>query len=89
MSRRMSAWVGFTALLLVVFGVLPVAAQGLLYRNASTSTAGIEPSFGIGVGVRKYFNSFTSWQFPNRFPPNQDPYSRLEWPWDQTFFVAR
>ncbi len=37
------------------------------------------------VGVKKFFNSFTSYQFPNPFPPNQDPLSRLEFPIDQWF----
>ncbi len=37
------------------------------------------------LGVRKLANSFTSYQFPNPFPPNQDPLSRLEFPIDQWF----
>jgi hypothetical protein len=37
------------------------------------------------VGAKKYLNSFTSYQFPNPFPPQQDPLSRLEFPIDQWF----
>lgn len=37
------------------------------------------------VGAKKYLNSFTSYQFPNPFPPEQDPLSRLEFPIDQWF----
>ena len=37
------------------------------------------------IGARKYLNSFTSYQFPNPFPPGQDPLSRLEFPIDQWF----
>ncbi len=37
------------------------------------------------VGVRKFFNSFTSYEFPNPFSPHQDPLSRLEFPIDQFF----
>jgi hypothetical protein len=43
------------------------------------------------LGVRKYINSFTSYQFPD--PPGgeigSNPLSRLEWPWDQLYGVAR
>ncbi|MGO8878551.1 MAG: omptin family outer membrane protease [Desulfomonilaceae bacterium] len=38
------------------------------------------------IGVKKFFNSYTSYQFPNPFPPKQDPLSRLEFPIDQWFF---
>jgi hypothetical protein len=37
------------------------------------------------IGVKKFINSFTSYQFPNPFPPGQDPLSRLEFPIDQWF----
>lgn len=37
------------------------------------------------IHIRKFFNSFTSYEFPNPFPPNQDPLSRLEFPIDQWF----
>ena len=41
------------------------------------------------MGVRKLINSFTSYQFPNPYPPNQDPLSRLEFPLDQWFVGMR
>jgi hypothetical protein len=37
------------------------------------------------LGIQKFVNSFTSYQFPNPFPPDQDPLSRLEFPIDQWF----
>jgi len=37
------------------------------------------------MGLKKFINSFTSYQFPNPFPPQQDPLSRLEFPIDQWF----
>ena len=40
------------------------------------------------IGVRKYFNSFTSYQFPDPEQPVLNPLSRLEWPWEQLFGVV-
>ncbi len=39
----------------------------------------------FSIGMKKYVNSFTSYQFPNPFEPRQDPLSRLEFPIDQWF----
>lgn len=47
------------------------------------------PQSRYAVGFKKFFNSFTSYQFPNPFPPGQDPLSRLEFPIDQWFFGSR
>jgi len=44
------------------------------------------PGLHYSVGLKKFLNSFTSYQFPNPVPPNQDPLSRLEFPIDQWFF---
>ena len=41
------------------------------------------------IGIKKYINSFTSYQFPNPFAPEQDPLSRLEFPIDQWFMGIR
>lgn len=44
------------------------------------------------LGLRKYIASFTSYQFPDNPPfylQGNNPQSRLEWPWDQTFGVVR
>ncbi|MBI5248514.1 MAG: omptin family outer membrane protease [Desulfomonile tiedjei] len=41
--------------------------------------------FFQSAGIVKFFNSFTSYQFPNPFPPSQSPLSRLEFPVDQWF----
>lgn len=37
------------------------------------------------VGIQRFVNSFTSYEFVNPFPPGQDPLSRLEFPIDQWF----
>jgi len=75
---------------LVLFGV-GAAANAQFYqlvpqtpfpaRGSVEDTAGHYSS----VCVIKYLNSFTSYQFPNPFPPGQDPLSRLEFPIDQWF----
>lgn len=51
------------------------------------SSQEIYPQLGFSsrFGVAKFLNSFTSYQFPNPFPPQQDPLSRLEFPIDQWF----
>lgn len=60
--------------------------------NSSDSINWSEPTkdsyLNLMVGVRKYFNSFTSWQLSALAGP-QDPISRLEYPWDQTFLAVR
>jgi outer membrane protease len=64
--------------------VFPFAAQegvAPLSGYPSAFLSGIHYSYGIGL--RKYINSFTSYQFPNPFPPGQDPLSRLEFPLTQ------
>jgi len=53
------------------------------YREVNSLVA--LPGHHHTLGVRKYINSFTSYQFPNPFPPGQDPLSRLEFPIDQWF----
>lgn len=52
-------------------GVGAVLLDGMQYHHA--------------VGLKRFINSFTSYQFPNPFPPSQDPLSRLEFPIDQWF----
>ncbi len=43
------------------------------------------PRLCQSMGIKKFINSFTSYQFVNPFPPFQDPLSRLEFPVDQWF----
>ena len=43
------------------------------------------PRLFPAIGIRKFINSFTSYQFANPLPPFQDPLSRLEFPIDQWF----
>lgn len=47
--------------------------------------------FWMGLGVRKYISSFTSFQFPGRQLGNTNPpgQARFEWPLDQWFGVVR
>lgn len=82
-------------LLIVVVCVLfaqPVCWGQQIYEGTSPLTAlapyGQTSYFNLTLGLRKYLNSFTSWQFPNSRGP-QDPLSRLEYPWDQTFVAVR
>jgi hypothetical protein len=64
---------------------------GLFGGNDSANSEWAAPGgqgFWMALGVRKYINSFSSYEFPNPFGP-QDPLSRLEWPWEQVFGVAK
>jgi hypothetical protein len=47
-----------------------------------------DQGFCVSLGVRKYINSFTSYQFPDPGTP-LNPISRLEWPWEQTYLAAK
>jgi outer membrane protease len=42
-------------------------------------------TFSPSIGLKKFFNSYTTYQFPNPFDQQQDPLSRLEFPIDQWF----
>lgn len=54
-----------------------------------------QEGFYAELGLRKYINSFTSYQFPNwgtsglGTPVTQDPLSRLEHPWDTVWGLVR
>jgi len=61
--------------------------QPLESHNPANLSGQSENSYlNLMLGLSKYFNSFTSWQLPNKGGP-QDPVSRLEYPWDQTFLA--
>ncbi len=91
MIRRTGATIVVTSLILVYICVYPVAAQaqGIDYpldvMSGLVSTVGAR-DWRYTIGFKKFFNSYTSYQFPNPFPPEQDPLSRLEFPIDQWFF---
>jgi hypothetical protein len=55
------------------------------YQSYYKQPCSVQAPFEVALGLRKLVNSFTSYQFPNPFPPNQDPLSRLEFPIDQWF----
>ena len=83
--------VGFfvTALILLI-NPLAYSQQGLFEPNDPVSFSQPEGNcyLNLMIGLRKYFNSFTSWQLPSNDGP-QDPIGRLEYPWDQTFLAIR
>jgi len=66
-----------------------VLSCGIFVTSGHTFSPGIAEQNRAGqcfsIGMKKYVNSFTSYQFPNPFPPGQDPLSRLEFPIDQWF----
>ena len=76
----------------LILAIIPVAhsQQGLFesYNPVNLSRPSENSYLNLMIGLRKYFNSFTSWQLPSNSGP-QDPISRLEYPWDQTFLVIR
>ena len=63
------------------FTSYPMAAYPVIPANVPREA----PRYSHELGVKKFLNSFTSYQFPNPFPPQQDPLSRLEFPIDQWF----
>lgn len=80
--------------LFILFNIFPplVISQNAFNFAQSLSpldsTINIFPRHQQSLGVKKFINSFTSYQFPNPFPPSQDPLSRLEFPIDQWFIGA-
>ena len=83
--------VGFlVAALILSMNPFAHSQQGLFesYNPVNLSQPAGNSYLNLMVGLRKYFNSFTSWQLPNNTGP-QDPISRLEYPWDQTFLAIR
>lgn len=99
MVCRLGAALLATAIIFICSCVKPVSSEAQAATVLDTASELISrvnaPDWGYSVGVKKFFNSFTSYQFPNPFPPNQDPLSRLEFPIDQWFiggayaYVAR
>jgi hypothetical protein len=73
----------FTLLLGTCLFAGPVYAQAPAWLAEADNDS--RSPYGISLKLRKYVNSFTSYEFPNPFPPNQDPLSRLEFPIDQWF----
>ncbi len=82
-------------LLILFMSFAPAKAFELQPINRAFDTASnlatnlMAPQTHYELGFKKFFNSFTSYQFPNPFPPGQDPLSRLEFPIDQWFFGGR
>ncbi|MEW6137346.1 MAG: omptin family outer membrane protease [Thermodesulfobacteriota bacterium] len=80
----MNKLVALCAAVVVIFagGYRHSDAQSVIERPTYLGKAGLSYS----VGIQRFINSFSSYQFPNPFPPEQDPLSRLEFPIDQWFF---
>jgi hypothetical protein len=91
-------WTRWSVQLVLMVCILMVAPPGqgqdLL---CAPGTGGIatwgcsSPSGGFfaTLGVRKYINSFTSYQFPDPIAVQLNPLSRLEWPWEQAYGLVR
>jgi hypothetical protein len=62
---------------------------GLFETLFSSAALPAREGYYYAPGIKKFFNSFTSYQFPNPFSPAQDPLSRLEFPIDQWFVGLR
>ncbi len=82
------------ACVVAIVGILaaPALSQGLdsgILTNCVRGLAEMQEGYYFSLGARKYINSFTSYQFPHPDTPVLDPLSRLEWPWEQTYGVAR
>ena len=78
----MRAAFGITAtVMMLLLGNVDSKSQVLSPLGSSQWT----PGQYYSIGIKKFLNSFTSYQFPNPFPPGQDPLSRLEFPVDQWF----
>jgi outer membrane protease len=81
----------FVSLILSCFIAVQSRAEGPwnfpVHRNTFGTADVVEasPCLSQSIGIRKFINSFTSYQFANPFPPFQDPLSRLEFPIDQWF----
>ncbi|MBI4963750.1 MAG: omptin family outer membrane protease [Desulfomonile tiedjei] len=89
MVRRLAVWVA-----ICVMSCLGVAERSESYirglqlplaPNWAPDDAGRAYGHYCSLGIKKYLNSFTSYQFPNPFATQQDPLSRLEFPIDQWF----
>jgi outer membrane protease len=70
--------VALTLVMYVCLSGVPCSAQEILRYPQN-------PGFYQSMELTKFLNSFTSYEFPNPFPPNQSPLSRLEFPIDQWF----
>lgn len=80
----------FTTVSFVLFGLWASCGCSQAQEFSGLFSGSLERQGYYGsLGVRKYFNSFTSYQFPDPEQPVLNPLSRLEWPWEQLFGVAR
>ncbi len=58
---------------------------GGFYASEAVNAVNSSPRMVPAIGIKKFINSYTSYQFSNPLPPFQDPLSRLEFPIDQWF----
>ncbi|HMK35926.1 MAG TPA: omptin family outer membrane protease [Desulfomonilaceae bacterium] len=84
---------GFTLIVvcLLVLATLRLAGgeNFAIVLDGSLAAPVTTPHFLPSVGIKKFLNSFTSYEFPNPFAPQQNPLSRLEFPVDQWFLGVK
>lgn len=94
MVSARSLAIGWGALALILLPAVSVAQWGppmplMVARPPSFTTTTPPSDLAPSVGLKKFVNSFTSYEFPNPFDAAQDPLSRLEFPFDQWFVGVR
>ncbi len=72
-------WIGLLVVLILTPVILASAAFGGTGKKEESSLA---DHWSLGVKVRRFLDSHTSYEFGNPFPPYQTPLSRLEFPLD-------
>lgn len=92
MMRSHKRLPGLGLIMLVLFCYAEASAQimppNISTRNGASLAGGLHNSY-ISLGLRKYINSFTSYEFLDPDNTFVDPLSRLEWPWEQTYGVVK
>lgn len=69
-----------------------VSAQivpGHMAHGRNNSSFDSSHNYYLSLGVRKYINSYTSYEFLDPDFKFVDPLSKLEWPWEQTYGVVK
>lgn len=93
MTRR-GLFLGILVFVALIPSFANAQSEGSAWIQGSIPIVSIVPNQQgtyLALGLRKYINSFTSRQFPDApWSDNKnDPLSRLEYPWEQTFGVVK
>jgi hypothetical protein len=88
---RERLWMSVVIVYLLLWVVASAHGQGASGGFPQGTSPLLEARHGLSfsIGLRKYVNSFTSYEFRSVDAPVLDPISRLEWPWDQVYGVVR